>query len=137
MMQFSSSNCRKKVYKISMNRMENVKVAEIRFGWTKFKSAWAITASKIVESKFLHQCISSYHRKKVNKFQSNLIEDIEGVAETRFWMGKVYDNITLSKISCTHLHITGRKSTKFQGKLMKDVRGDADTRSQSYGWTDT
>ena len=54
-----------------MNSMKDVgEVAETRSRLAKFKSAWAITPSKIVESNSKTTCTSSYHRKKVYKISS-------------------------------------------------------------------
>ena len=59
----------RKPTKFQMNPMKDVGgVAETRSWLAKFKSAWAINPSKIVESKFSKTiCTSSYHRKKVYK----------------------------------------------------------------------
>ena len=50
----------------------------------KFKSAWAITPSKIVKSKFQkpHAHLHIIGRKSM-RFQVNPMKDVEGVAETR------------------------------------------------------
>ena len=54
-----------------MNPMKDVEaVAETRSWLAKFKSAWEITPSKIVESNSKTTCTSSYHRKKVYKISS-------------------------------------------------------------------
>ena len=46
-------------------------------------------------------CTSSYHRKKVYKFQVNPMKDVGGVAETSSWLAKFKSawTITLSKKS--------------------------------------
>ena len=71
----------------------------------------------------------------------NPMKDVEGVAETRFWLAKfklalaITVKNTLIKIPKPHehLHIIGRKSTKFQVNQMKAV-GVAETRSLE--WTE-
>ena len=65
-----------------MNPKKDVEaVAETRLWMTKVMSAWAITQSKIVESKFQNHMPNSYHRKEVYNFQVYPIKDVEGVAE--------------------------------------------------------
>ena len=68
----------------------------------------------------------------------NAMKDVEGVAETRSLVSKVYvsmgDNfIKNSRIKIlkphAHLNIIARKSTKFQMNPVKDVGGVAETRS--------
>ena len=49
----------------------------------KFKSAWVITSSKIVNQNSKSICTSSYQRRKSTKFQVNAKKDVGGVAETR------------------------------------------------------
>ena len=67
----------------------------------------------------------------------NRMKDIEGVVETRSWLGKFKSAwaITPSKSRIkilkahAHLHIIGRKATKFPMNPMEDVGGVAETRS--------
>ena len=54
---------------------------------TESKSAWAVTPTKIVNSKFLNMHIMG---KKSTKFQMNPMKDVEGVEERRFLTYKAY-----------------------------------------------
>ena len=76
-------------------------VAEKRSWLVKFKSAWAITPSKIVEAK-LKKTHAHLHiiGKNSTKFQMKPIKDVGGVAETRSWLAKFNSAwaITPSKI---------------------------------------
>ena len=67
----------------------------------------------------------------------NLMEDVEGVEETRFLTYKPYVSMGNNSVKNSsiknpkphaHLHIIGKKSTKFQMNQMKAVVGVAETR---------
>ena len=59
-------------------------VAETRSWLTKFKTAWAITTSKMVTLKILKPYAHLHIiGRKSTKFQVNLMKDVGGVAETR------------------------------------------------------
>ena len=74
-----------------MNRMKDVEGVEKTISWLA-KSAWAITPSKIVISKFLNYMFI---------FIMNPLKDVEGGAETSSWLTKFKSAwaITPSKIN--------------------------------------
>ena len=81
----------RKSTKFQMNPMKKVGgVVEKRSWLAKFKSAWAITSSKIVKSKFLNYK-HIFHRKKVYKILSESDERCRSCGDKISWMDRWMD----------------------------------------------